>query len=454
MLDSTTLSRIQFGFTMSAHIIYPSLSIGIAVFLVYWEGLFLYTKNVIYRELAQFWGTIFALTFGMGVVSGIVMEFQFGTNWGGFSAQAGPLLGVLFTYEVLTAFFIEAGFLGIMLFGWSKVTPKMHYLATCMVSLGTTVSAFWIMSANSWMQIPQGYLRNATGQFEASNWWSIIFGPASLARFVHMLLSCYLSASLLILAVSAYYLIQKKHIRYAQQGYRNALIALCSIIPLQMLLGHHVGLLIKHYQPTKTAAIEALWTTQANAPVILFAWPDSVEEKNHYEIGIPGLASYLNHGHTQAVLEGLDKTPRHERPPVAIVFWSFRIMVGCGLAMLAIAYTGMLFYLCNRPAPLWFLRCCILSSPLGVIALEMGWICAETGRQPWVIYQLVKTVEVSSPVPAVHVLTSLICIIIVYGILFGYFYFRYLFKVIQQGPSQAQIEDQSFPYLQAFPSKE
>lgn len=456
MLDATLLSRIQFGFTMTAHIVYPSISIGVITFLVYIEGLYLLTKKSIYLTIAKFWTKIFALTFAMGVVSGIVMEFQFGTNWAGFAQKTGPLLGAIFTYEVLTAFFIEAGFLGIMLFGWQKVSATMHYLSTCIVAFGTTLSAFWIMSANSWMQVPSSYSVNAKGQFVTADWLGVIFSPNALARFSHMLLSCYLTATFIILAINAYYLYRGIHRDSASICFNIALCSACILGPTQLIVGHSVGKKVYQYQPIKTAAIEGIWETQAGAPALLFAWPDQKAEQNHWQLGIPKLASYANSGDWNARMQGLKSVPPQLRPQVFNVFWSFRIMVGCGIAMLTTAYLGALLAAFGQhQTHKYYLILCMLSAPLGIIALEMGWMCAEMGRQPWVVYGLLQTKDVASKVQPEQVLTSLILLCIVYGIIFGYYYFRYLFKVIQAGPSSIAATDLAFHYLSTFnPSKD
>lgn len=452
MLDATLLSRIQFGFTMTAHIVYPSISIGLASFLVLMEACYLSTGNKHYRTICQFWTKIFALTFGMGVVSGIVMEFQFGTNWGGFSEKVGPLLGALFTYEVLTAFFVEAGFLGIMLFGWNKVDAVLHFVSTCMVAFGTTLSAFWIMSANSWMQTPVAYQLTPEGQFMTQDWLGVIFSPTAIPRFFHMIVSCYLTGCFVILGISAYYLLTKRHQAFAKTCFNTALMIACVLSPLQIFIGHTVGENVHHYQPLKTAAMEGIWETQRGAPALLFAWPDQKAEKNSLEIGIPKLASYINTGNWDAELIGLKSVPPEDRPNMFIVFWTFRIMVGCGLAMIGISWLGLLLrhYGQHTKNP-YYLILCMLGSPLGVIALETGWMTAEIGRQPWAVYGILKTAEVASRINPHQVLTSLILLVIVYGIIFGYFYFKYLFSVIRKGPSpQDSGHDLAFHYLTTF----
>ncbi len=452
MLDATLLSRIQFGFTMTAHIVYPSVSIGIVIFLVFMEGYYLITRNPLYLVICKFWSKLFALTFGMGVVSGIVMEFQFGTNWGGFSEKVGPILGALFTYEVLSAFFIEAGFLGIMLFGWNKVDEYLHYLSTCMVAFGTTLSAFMVMSANSWMQIPVHYSITDNGQFVSTNWFGVFFGPMSMIRFVHMLVSCYLTGAFVILGVSAYYLYRQVHLEVATVCFNAALLAGCILSPMQLFIGHAVGEGIHHYQPLKTAAMEGIWETQKGAPALLFAIPDQANEKNYYEIGIPKLASFVNTGDWNAELKGLKSVDKSLRPNMFTVFWTFRIMVGCGLAMIGVSYLGAVLSLLGQQlSNSYYHILCMLASPLGIIAIETGWMTAEIGRQPWTVYGLLQTHELASRINPSQALTSLVLLIIVYSIIFGYFFFRYFFKVIAKGPiMQLSEEDLAFHYLSTF----
>lgn len=457
-MDSTLLSRIQFGFTMTAHIIYPSISIGLATFLVIMEGYYLLTGKKVYLAICKFWTKIFALTFGMGVVSGIVMEFQFGTNWGGFPEKVGSILGALFTYEVLTAFFIESGFLGIMLFGWRRVHPLLHYLATCMVAFGTTLSAFWVVSANSWMQTPFAYHRDALGQLVADGWWDVVFNPSALSRFTHMLLSCYITAAFIILGVSSFYLFTRQHQRFAQICANFSLLAACVLVPTQLMVGHHVGVVMHEYQPIKIAAMEGIWETQRGAPTILFALPNQAQEKNDYVLEIPKLASYLNTGDWNAKMVGLKSVPKEDRPNVFIVFWTFRLMVGAGMGMMFVAYLGLLLRWKRRNLTnKWYLLLCMLASPLGLLAIETGWMSAEIGRQPWAVYGLLRTKDVASQVSVEQVMTSLICLIVVYGLIFGYFFMKYFFKVIGNGPEQLEIDEHdalAFNYMSTFKQKQ
>lgn len=293
LINAEFLSRIQFAFTISFHILFPSFSIGLATFLALMEGAYLFTKNPIYLVVCKFWMKIFALTFGMGVVSGIVMEFQLGTNWSGMTRVVGPVLGALFTWEVLTAFFIEAGFLGVMIFGWNKVGPKLHFASTLLVCFGVTLSAFWILSANSWMQTPSGaVLKN--GVFVVTNWWHVVFNPSVIPRYIHMMLAAYITTLLVIIGVSAFYLLGNKHTAFAKKCLSFSTLVLAALIVLQVAVGDKVGLIDHQYQPVKTAAIEGNWNTIKGAPLVLFAWPNEQKESNQFAVEIPHLASVIN----------------------------------------------------------------------------------------------------------------------------------------------------------------
>ena len=447
MLDAEFLSRIQFAFTISFHILFPAFSIGLATFLMIMEALYLRTKNPLYLTICKFWMKIFALTFGMGVVSGIVMEFQLGTNWSGFTKMVGPVLGALFTYEVLTAFFIEAGFLGVMLFGWNKVGPKLHFLSTCLVFLGVTLSAFWILSANSWMQTPSGaHLVN--GEFLVTSYWQVVFNPSVIGRFIHMLLSAYITTLFVIAGVSAFYLARKVHVKFSRKCLSFSLWVLLFLVPAQIFVGDAVGIVVHDYQPIKTAAIEAVWTTQKGAPLVLLAWPNMKTQSNDYSIQIPHLAALMNTHEWNGNLEGLESVSPEDQPYVPLVFYSFRIMVGLGILMLLIVILGLVQRFRKKlyESP-WFHRMLIMASPIGFIALISGWFTAETGRQPWAVYNILRTSEASSKVSISNVWISLILMVVVYGIIFGIFYFRYLGRIISKGP-EGKIEiEMPFSYL-------
>lgn len=446
-MSSELISRIQFAFTISFHILFPAFSIGLATFLAIMEGLWLKTQKPIYYQICRFWIKIFAITFGMGIVSGIVMEFQLGTNWSGFTRAVGPVLGSLFTYEVLTAFFIEAGFLGVMIFGWQKVGPKLHYLATLLVFFGVTLSAFWILSANSWMQTPSGTLFEH-GEFVVKNWWQVIFNPSVIPRYLHMLLAAYVTTLFMVAGISAYYLLKGRFTNFAKTCFSFALWGVLILMPLQIWLGDEVGLKVREYQPIKTAAMEGLWHTTCGAPLLLFAIPDAAKQKNIAAIGIPHLASVINTHQWNGKLQGLTSVPRSEQPYVPIVFYSFRIMVGLGVLMLLTSWTGLYLRLRKRLfTQTTFLKTCVLLSPSGFIALLTGWFTAETGRQPWVVYHFLKTSDAASHITWHNVMISLCLLILVYVLIFGLFYFRYLFHIIQKGPENIDDIIQPFAYL-------
>ncbi len=446
-LDMVTIARIQFAFTIAFHILFPAFSIGLATFLAIMEGVWLKTKNPLYLNICKFWLKIFALTFGMGVVSGIVMEFQLGTNWAVYTKAVGPALGGLFTYEVLTAFFIEAGFLGVMIFGWERVGAKLHYLATILVVIGVTLSAFWILSANSWMQYPAG-ASLVNGQFIIDDWFKVIFNPLAWPRFFHMLLSAYITTGWVITGISSYYLLKDKYIQLSKICLQWTLPALLILIPIQVFLGDQVGLNILHYQPIKTAAIEGNWQPQKGAPLLLFAIPRQDEQRNIAELGIPRLGSLINTHRWDGELPGLTSVSPQDQPWVAPVFYSFRIMVGLGLLMLLLAVIGV-FLLWRQKLFVsnWFLRACVYFSPAGFIAILTGWFTAEIGRQPWVVQNYLRTISSASAISLHEVIISFVLIILVYGVIFGIFYFRYLSKIIQHGPKDLEIETSPFSYM-------
>jgi cytochrome bd ubiquinol oxidase subunit I len=433
-LDMVLLARIQFAFTIAFHIIFPSFTIGLASYLAVLEALWLKTGNVIFRDLYKFWVKIFAVSFGMGVVSGVVLSFQLGTNWSVFSELTGNVLGPLLGYEVLTAFFLEASFLGIMLFGWNKVGPRLHFASTCIVAVGTVISAFWILAANSWMQTPAGYeIRD--GVFYATSWLEVIFNPSFPYRFVHMVLAAYLTTSLVVASVAALHLLSDNRPGHARVMMKMALGFLAIVVPMQIIAGHEHGSQVHRDQPVKLAAMEGHWETwEGDAPLILFAWPNQRAERNHFTLEVPRIGSLLVTGSFEGEIKGLKEWPADERPPVAWVFWSFRIMFGIGLLMLFIGWFGAWqAWRGNLERHRWFLGLCFLSGPMGFIAVISGWIVAEVGRQPWTVYGLLRTVDSVSPVTAAAVGTSLIVFVFVYSIVFtaGSYY---LFKLAWAGP--------------------
>jgi cytochrome d ubiquinol oxidase subunit I len=441
------LSRIQFAFSIGFHILFPTLNLGLAVFLVIMEASWLKTKNPIYLSICKFWTKIFALTFGMGVVSGIVLAYQIGTNFGPFIATFGNVLGALFAYETLTAFFLEAGFLGVMLFGWKKVPPAIHFAATLLVTIGTTISAFWILSANSWMQTPSGY-EVVAGKYIVASWRDVVFNPSFIPRFIHMVLASYATTCFVVAAVCSNYLLKKQHLEIAKTGLSFVMWAALFVVPVQIIVGDIVGVNVGKYQPLKTAAIEAVWETQKGAPFVVFAIPSQQEQKNLYSLEIPGFASLINTHSWDGEMIGLKSVSRSEQPNVATVFFTFRVMVGIGLLML---FTAILALFLRARKKLytasWFHRWCILIAPLGFVASIAGWFTAEIGRQPWVVYNLLKTKDSISAVGMEEVIISMTLLVLAYGITFG-FYLVYLFKSIRIGPQVIEdSEHHAFQYM-------
>ena len=436
-MDALLLSRIQFGFVISFHILFPAFTIGLANWLAFLEFRWLRTREPIWRDLYFFWVKIFAVSFGMGVVSGIVMSFQFGTNWAVLSERAGNILGPLLSYEVLTAFFLEATFLGVMLFGWKRVSHKLHFFATCMVALGTLISTFWIISANSWMQTPQGYTL-LDGVFMPDSWWAIVFNPSFPYRLAHMVLAAFITTCLVIGGVSAWYLRRGVHVEEGKLMLKWAVLFAAIAVPAQILVGDLHGLNVGEHQPVKLAAMEAHWHSAGEGegvPLVLFGLPNETAERNDYEIAIPRLGSVILTHSWDGEIQPLSAVPADQRPPVAPVFWAFRVMVGLGVAMLLLAWTslwawrrGWLFE--SR----WLLDGWRLLSPTGFIALLAGWYVVEIGRQPWVVYGLLRTSEAVSPnIQAAAVLGSLITFAIAYAIIFGAGIW-YLLGMVRKGP--------------------
>ncbi|MBZ0262733.1 MAG: cytochrome ubiquinol oxidase subunit I [Hyphomicrobiales bacterium] len=420
-LDALTLARMQFAFTVSFHIIFPAFSIGLASYLAVLEGLWLWKKEQVYRDLFNFWKKIFAVAFGMGVVSGIVMAYQFGTNWSVFSDKAGPVIGPLMGYEVLSAFFLESGFLGVMLFGEKRVGPGLHYFATLMVAVGTLISATWILSVNSWMQTPAGFSINAAGQFVPEDWWAVIFNPSFPYRFVHMVLAAYLTTAFVVGGIGAWHLLKDRASRGARVMFSMAMWMAALVAPIQIFAGDLHGLNTLDYQPAKIAAMEGNYETHAGAPLILFGIPDDEAEVTRYQIAIPKLGSLILTHHMDGEVKGLKAFPKDRRPPAEIVFWSFRLMVGIGFAMLGIGLWSLLRRLQkNRLYEDRMLhRAALLMAPSGFVAVLAGWITTEVGRQPYTVYGLLTTAESAAPIAAPAVATSLVAFIIVYFFVFG-----------------------------------
>lgn len=438
-LEALDLARIQFAFTVSFHIIFPAITIGLATYLAVLEGLWLKTNQPKYINLFNFWSKIFAVNFGMGVVSGVVMAFQFGTHWSEFSRFAGGITGPLLTYEVTTAFFLEAGFLGVMMFGRNKVSKGMHFFATCMVALGTNISMFWILSSNSWMQTPAGY-EIINNQVVPTDWFAVVFNPSFIYRLVHMAIAVFMTTALFIGAVGAWHLLKGDQRPENKTMFSMAMWLLLAAIPLQFFAGDMHGLNTLKHQPMKVAAMEGHWENVGDepTPLILFAIPDMEQEKNHFEIKIPALASLiLTHSLTEQV-PALKEVAKEDRPNVPLVFWSFRIMVGLGCLMLLTAVISVYqrkkqtFYTNKN-----WLRLVIAMGPTGLIAILAGWFVTEVGRQPWVVYGLLRTKDAVSPHSTLHMSISLISFIIVYALVFitGYLY---MIKLMKKGVNTTQ----------------
>jgi len=429
------LSRLQFAFTISFHIIYPSFTIGLAAWLAVVEALHLATGRPAYRAVFEFWLKIFGIAFGFGVVSGIVMAFEFGSNWSELSRMSGPIQGPLLSYETFTAFTLEAAFFGILLFGRSRVPPWFYLFATAMVALGTTLSAFWIMVNNSWMQVPVGYVVE-NGQYVPDDWAKIIFSPVVWVRFPHMLLAAYLSGAFSVAATGAWYLLRGKFTAEAHIMLRMGLYFAAVLLPLQLVFGHLNGEYIVQHQPAKMAAIEARWHDEKPASEVLLAWPDVANERNLFAITLPApFGSLIDSDSLSAGEVGLASIPPEDRPPVLIPFFSFRIMVGCGLIMMLIAWIGC--YLLHRERieqSRLLLRLTFLSFPLPYVAILTGWFTAEVGRQPWAVYGLLRTADAVTPFLTVRsVAISLAVFCAVYAFIFGFATF-YIYRLLRAGP--------------------
>ncbi len=379
-LDPVLLSRLQFTFTIAYHILFPAFTIGLASWLAVVEWRYLQTGDETYREVYKVWVKIFAVNFGMGVVTGVVMAFQFGTNWSGFIDQTGNILGPLLAFEVLTSFFLEASFLGIMLFGWNRVSPKMHFTATVVVAVGTLISAFWILSANSWMQTPVGFTVGEEGILFPSSWSEIIFNPSFPYRLVHMVTGAYLTTAFCISGISAWYLWNKRHVRHARVMFGMAMLMAVFVAPFQLLVGDQHGLNTFEHQPLKVAAMEGIWETEKGAALRLFGWPDEETESTRFAVEIPKLSSLILTHHLDGEIKGLKEWPKDERPPVAIVFWMFRIMVGLGTLMILTGVIAAILFLQKKlfDTP-WFQGWCMLLTPAGFISVVAGWCVTEVG---------------------------------------------------------------------------
>ena len=446
-IDPVLLARIQFAFTVSFHFIFPSFSIGLASYLAVLEALWLRTGRAVYLDLFSFWVKIFAVAFAMGVVSGIVMSYQFGTNWAVFSDKTGPVLGPLMAYEVLTAFFLEAGFLGVMLFGREKVGKGLHFAATCMVALGTFISAFWILSANSWMQTPAGFAINEHGQFVmAGGWLVVIFNPSFPYRLMHTVTGAYLTTALVVGATGAWHLLRDQDDPPSRVMFSMAMWMLAIVAPIQVLIGDQHGLNTLEYQPAKVMAMEGHYQSHPDgAPLVLFGIPNPADKRIDYAVEIPKASSLILKHDWNAPLAGLDSVPADRQPPVAILFWSFRVMVGLGMAMVAL---GLWSLLARARGGLyrwrWMHRVGVAMGPAGFVAVIAGWITTEVGRQPFTVYGLLRTAESASPLAAPAVGASLVAFVIVYFAVFGVGTW-YILRLIAKGVEAGEPESDGAP---------
>ena len=432
--DTLLLSRVQFAFTVGFHILWPAYSIGIAAFVAFLNGLWLKTGRPVYQQLTHFWQKLFALGFAMGVVTGLVLSYQIGTNWGGFARATGAVTGPLFTFEVLTAFFLEAGFLGIALLGEARVGRRWHFFACLMVAVGTMMSALWILAANSWMQTPAGVFQDAGGIFHVLNWSQAVFNPSFPYRFMHMVCACLITGCLIVAGVSAVQLRDHPVPEHAKVGLSLALKLLTVLAPLQLVLGDMHGLNTREHQPVKLAAIEARWDTARSVPLTLIAWPDENHEVNKYSVEIPHLGSLILTHQWNGKVRGLKEVRPEDRPSVPIVFFAFRVMVASGLIILAIAVMGgWLRYRDRLFHTLWFRRVLIAGMPLGWIAMLAGWVVTEAGRQPYVVYGMLRTEEAVSPIAASANGLSLALFVVIYCGLFCAFLW-YWIRIVLSGP--------------------
>lgn len=416
------LARAQFAFTVSFHFLFPAFSIGLASFLAVLEALWLKTGKGVYANLYRYWLKIFAVVFAMGVVSGLVMSYQFGTNWSVFSDKAGPVIGPLMAYEVLTAFFLEAGFLGVMLFGINKVGPRLHFVATLAVAIGTFISAFWILAVNSWMQTPVGYEIGANGQFlPGPSWAAIIFNPSFPYRLVHTVIAAYLTTAFAVGGVGAWHLLKDRANPGARTMFSMAMWMAALVAPIQVIAGDLHGLNTLEHQPAKVMAMEGHFQSHpSGAPLILFGIPNSSQQRVDYAIEVPKASSLILKHDMNAPLAGLDTIPQTNRPPVGIVFWAFRVMVGLGFAMVGVGLWSLIARARKRLFDWpWLHRVALVMGPAGFIAVLAGWVVTEVGRQPFTVYGLLRTADSVSPLDAPAVAASLVAFVMVYFSVFG-----------------------------------
>ena len=455
-MDTEILSRVQFAFTIAFHYIYPPISIGLGVLLVIMEGMYVKTKNKTYEHITRFWIKIFALVFAMGVATGIVMEFEFGTNWATYSRFVGDVFGSALAAEGIFAFFLESGFLAILVFGWNRVSTKMHFFSTIMVSLGAMMSAVWIVVANSWQQTPAGYhIVNNAGvmRAEITDFWAMVFNPSSVERLLHTLSGAWLTGAFLVLSVSAYYLLKNKHKDFAKKSIKIALGLAMFASLFQLFTGHQSAVGISVNQPAKLAAFEGHYNTSP-APLYLFGWVDDSQQKVNFGVAIPGMLSYLVHGDSKTPVKGLNEFNKEDRPPVNLVFQSYHLMVAIGMTLIGISVLSVLML---RKEKLFknkiLLKILVISVLLPQAANQLGWISAEVGRQPWIVYNLLRTKDaLSKSVTGNEVLFSLILFLLIYALLFVLFLFL-LDRKIKHGPDISDNSDDVYSSQKAMLNK-
>ena len=435
------LARLQFAFTVGVHIIFPAITIGLASYLTVLEGIWLRTGKDVYRDLYFFWVKIFAINFGMGVVSGLVMAYQFGTNWSQFSFFAGGITGPLLTYEVLTAFFLEAGFLGVMLFGWERVGRGLHFFATAMVAIGTLISTFWILSSNSWMHTPQGF-EIVDGRAVPVDWLAVIFNPSFPYRLVHMAIAAFLATAFFVGASGAWHLLRSNDTPAARVMLSMAVWMALVVAPIQVIVGDAHGLNTLEHQPAKIAAIEGHWENVPGepSPLILFGWPDMKAEKTHFAIEIPVLGSLILTHSLDKQIPALKSFPPEDRPNSTVIFWTFRLMVMIGLLMILTGVWSLWLRGRNKLySSRLFLKFVLCMGPSGLVALLAGWVTTEMGRQPWVVYGYLRTVDAVSPVTTTQMTISLVLFVVVYAVLFGTG-IAYMLKLVHKGPQSRESD--------------
>jgi cytochrome d ubiquinol oxidase subunit I len=433
-LDGLLAARIQFAFTIAFHILWPAYTIGISGFIAIVGALWLKTGQRVYHDLLRFWIHLFALGFAMGVVTGLVMSYQIGTNWSVFAHRTANVIGPFFAYEVLLAFFLEAGFIGVMLFGMNRVAPAVHFIACLAVAVGAVISAFWILAANSWMQTPAGFALGPDGIFQVVSWWDAVFNPSFPYRLAHMIMAAYIAGMFVVIGVCGFYLWRRRHLEFARTGLSIAMWVLLVLMPAQIAIGDMHGLNTLEHQPIKVAAMEGDWETRRGQPLVLFAWPDEAAERNDYEVAIPKLGTLSLTHDWEGEVAGLKAVPPQQRPPVPVVFFAFRAMVGIGLVLLAIVLAGAALRWRGRLYDTrWFSIVCAFSSPLPFLAILAGWTVTETGRQPYVVYGLLRTADAVSPVAPAAVFGSLALFVVVYTVLLIAFFF-YATRLVLRGP--------------------